>query len=216
MGFVTSLVTGILNTAISIPQAIVFVIVTVLSTYFLSSDRDRIFGFLASQFPESWAAKARSIKKDMFSALFGYIRAQLILMSITFLELYAGFALIGIKHPLILALLISVIDALPILGTGGILAPWAAYSFLTGNMKMGFSILALYGVVWIVRQLMEPKVLGQQIGVHPLLTLMAMYTGLQLLGIPGLIVGPITMLLLKNILTGILKGRTLKEMLFKS
>lgn len=209
----TSFFTGILNTAISVPQALIFTLVTILSTYFIASDRERIAGYFAAQVPESWINKFRSIRNDMFSALFGYIRAQLILMTITFTELYTGFLVIGLKHPLILALMISIVDALPILGTGGILVPWSIYEFLTGDIRLGVSILLIYVIVLIVRQMIEPKVLGQQIGVHPLLTLIAMYTGLQLLGVIGLIIGPVSLLLLKNIFSGFLKNKPLKEIL---
>ncbi|WP_242973377.1 sporulation integral membrane protein YtvI [Clostridium thermosuccinogenes] len=213
MNLINSLFTGILNTAISLPEALIFTIVTILSTYFMTSDRERIYSFIKKQVPESWVHKVITIKDDMFSALFGYIRAQLILMAITFTELYTGFLIIRISHPLTLALVISIIDALPILGTGGVLIPWAIYELLTGDFRLAVSLVILYLIVLVVRQMIEPKVLGHQIGVHPLLTLVAMYTGLRLMGFAGMIVGPITLLLLRNIISGILKNRTLKELL---
>lgn len=206
-----SFVKGVFSTAISIPQALIFILVTILSTYFLASDRDKIYNFFKSNLPDAWLNKVVSIKDDMFVALFGYIRAQLILMTITFTELSIGFAVIGMKHFILLALAISIIDALPILGTGGILIPWAVYELLTGDIKMAVSLIILYGVVLVVRQMIEPKVLGEQIGLHPLITLMSMYLGLQLFGVIGLIIGPVTILLLKNIISGIVKQKTLKE-----
>lgn len=206
-----SIMGGILNTAVSIPQAIIFVIVTMLSTFFLASDRESIYKQIKSNFPEAWINKVISIKNDMFAALFGYIRAQLILMSITFIELSVGFWIIGIRHFIILASIIAVIDALPILGTGGVLIPWAIYEFITADFATGIKLIILYGIVLVVRQLIEPKVLGQQIGLHPLITLMSMYLGLRIFGYAGLIIGPVTVLLLKNIISGILKKRTLKE-----
>lgn len=213
MKIVNSIVGGAFATVISLPEALIFTLVTILSTYFLSSDRDRIYNFFKAQLPASWLRKVTSIKNDMFSALFGYIRAQLILMSITFTELFIGFSIIHIKYPLVLAFFISIIDALPIVGTGSILIPWSIYEFLIGNFRLGVSIIILYIIVLIIRQLIEPKILGHQIGVYPLLTLMSMYAGLKLLGFAGLILGPITFLLLKNIFSGLLKGRTIKEML---
>lgn len=206
-----SLMSGILNTAVSIPQAIIFVIVTMLSTFFLSSDRDSIYNYIKSNFPEALINKIISIKNDMFMALFGYIRAQLILMSITFIELSIGFWIIGVRHFILLASIIAVIDALPILGTGGVLIPWAIYEFITTDFTTGIKLIILYGIVLVVRQLIEPKVLGQQIGLHPLITLMSMYLGLRIFSYPGLIIGPVTVLLLKNIISGILKKRSLKE-----
>jgi len=213
MNLLNSLFTGILNTAISLPEALIFTIVTILSTYFMTSDREKIYSSIKRQVPESWLNKVISIKNDMFSALFGYIRAQLILMTITFAELYIGFLVIRVTHPLILALVICIIDALPILGTGGVLIPWAIYELLTGNLRLAISLVVLYLIVLVVRQMTEPKILGHQIGIHPLLTLIAMYTGLRIWGFIGMIIGPITLLLLKNIITGILKNQTLKELL---
>ena len=206
-------VKGVFNTAISIPEALIFTLVTILSTYFFSSDRDKIYIYFKSHLPDSWIKKIRSVKDDLFSALFGYIKAQLIIMTITFTELFIGLSIIGIRYSLLLAIVIGIIDALPILGTGGILIPWAIYEFLIGNERTGISLLILYLIVLVVRQLMEPKILSQQIGLHPLVTLTAMYTGLRLFGVAGMIFGPITVLVLKNILTGVIKSGTIKDLL---
>ncbi|MCX7923909.1 MAG: sporulation integral membrane protein YtvI [Clostridia bacterium] len=204
-GIINSFLKGVLDTAISIPEAIIFTLVTILSTYFISSDRDKIFNFFKSQMPDSWSTKAQSIKNDMFSALFGYIRAQLIMMTITFSELSIGFSIIGIKYFILIAFIISIIDALPILGTGGILIPWGIFELITGDIRTGVSLLILYAVVLVVRQLIEPKILSEQIGIYPLVTLIAMYTGLKLIGVAGLIIGPVSILLVKNILSGLFK-----------
>lgn len=207
----SSVAKGVFNTAISIPQAIIFVIITLLSTFFMASDKEKIYKYIKSSVPEDWVDKVVNIKDDMFAALFGYIRAQLILMSITFVELSIGFAIIGVKQNILLGLLISIIDALPILGTGGVLIPWSIYNFITGDIRMGISLIILYGVVLVVRQLIEPKVLGQQIGLHPLVTLLSMYVGLRVFGYIGMIIGPITILLLKNIIGGIFKKKSFKQ-----
>ncbi|MEI7884161.1 MAG: sporulation integral membrane protein YtvI [Clostridia bacterium] len=211
--FVKSLATGIVNTAISLPEAFIFVIVTIVATYFFSSDKEKIYFYIKSHLPDSWMKRASSIKLDLFSALFGYLKAQLIMMSITFVELLIGFAIIGVPYTLLLALLVSLIDALPILGTGSILIPWAIYKFITQDIRMGTSLIVLYLIVLAVRQLIEPKVLSKQIGLHPLVTLITMYTGLQLFGFFGLILAPITVLVLKNIFTGMVKSSAVKEFL---
>ena len=207
----SSFAKSLVNTAISIPQAIIFVIITILSTFFMAADKDKIYDYIRTNIPEEWVDKVVSIKDDMFAALFGYIRAQLILMSITFVELSVGFAIIGVRQNILLGLLISIIDALPILGTGGVLIPWAIYNFITRDIRMGISLIILYGVVLVVRQLIEPKVLGQQIGLHPLATLLSMYVGLRVFGYAGMIIGPITLLLLKNIIGGLFKKKSFKE-----
>lgn len=208
-----SVVKGAFTTAISLPEVLIFTIITILATFFMSSDRDKISSVFVKHLPESWIFRILSIKKDMFSTLFGYLRAALIMMCITFTELFIGFNIINIRYALLLAFLIAIIDALPVLGAGGVLIPWSLYSFVTNDIKMGISILVLYLIVLVVRQMVEPKVVGHQIGVYPLLTLMAMYTGLQLIGFAGLIIGPITFVLIRNILIAIYKNRPLKDIL---
>lgn len=211
----SSIIKMIINAAISIPEALIFIIVTILSTYFISCDKDKIYDYFKNRLPEKLVYKVVIIKKDLLYAMFGYIKAQLILMSITFCELFTGFIIIHIHQPLVLALFISIIDALPILGAGSILIPWLLYEFLIGDVRLGISLLFVYFIVLIVRQMIEPKILSKQIGIHPLLTLLAMYSGLKLFGFIGLILGPITILILKNILFGALKNKPLKEILEK-
>lgn len=208
-----SIVKGAYTTAISFPEALVFTIITILATYFMSSDREKITSVITHHLPESWMNRILSIKKDMFSALFGYMRAALIMMSITFAELFLGFSIIKIQYSLLLAFIIALFDALPVLGAGGILVPWALFSFVTNDIRMGVSIIVLYLIVLIVRQILEPKIVGDQIGVYPLLTLIAMYTGLSLIGFAGLIIGPITFLLIRNIIITIYKNKSFKEII---
>lgn len=208
-----SVVSGALSTAISIPEALIFILVTILSTYFISSDKQVIRDYIKSQLPKSWIKKLVNVKDEVFSAIFKYIKAQLVIMTITFTELFIGFSIIRINYALVLAVVISVIDILPILGTGGILVPWSIYSFLTGDIKMGVSIFILYIIILVVRQLIEPKIVSQQIGVYPLLTLMAMFIGMKIFGVLGLILGPITFLILKNIISGLFKNRSFKELI---
>jgi sporulation integral membrane protein YtvI len=206
-----SIIKMIINTAVSIPETLIFIIVTILSTYFFACDKDKIYYYFKTGLPDKLVSMVRNIKKDMFYALFGYLKAQLILMSVTFAELFTGFVIIQVHQPLALALFISIVDILPVLGTGSILIPWLLYEFLIGNVTMGISLLSLYLIILVVRQMIEPKILSRQIGIHPLLTLMAMYIGLKLFGFFGLVFGPITILLIKNILSGVFKNKPLKE-----
>lgn len=212
-GFSATVVKGAFLTAISLPEILIFTLITILATFFLSKDRDRIAAVFVRHLPESWLHRVLGIKKDLFNALFGYLRAALIMMSITFTEVFIGLSIIGIDYVLLMAFLIALIDALPVLGAGSVLIPWSVYSFLTGDVRMGISTLVLYLVVLIVRQVIEPKVVGHQIGVYPLMTLLAMYTGLRLIGFAGLILGPITYLIIRNILVTIYKNRPVKEII---
>ncbi len=211
--FGKTVVKGAFVTAISLPEAIIFTIITILATFFMAKDREKISSVLMHQLPEIWITRILKIKKDLFSAIFGYIRAALIIMVITFTELLIGLSIIGVEYALLLAFLIAIIDALPVLGAGGVLIPWSLYSFITGDIRMGVSVIVLYLVVLVIRQIVEPKVVGQQIGVYPLVTLLAMYIGLKLIGFAGLILGPITFLLIRNILATIYKGKSVKEII---
>ena len=188
----------------SIPTLIVYTSITILSTLLMSIDKNDIVKFLEHQFPISWLNKIYNIKRDILSVFGSYLRAQLILVTICFFELLIALNLflslgLNVKYPLIFSIVISLIDALPILGAGAILIPWSIFSFITGDIKLGFAILILYVIVLAVRQLLEPKLISQKIGVHPLVTLVSMYSGFKLLGIVGFLIGPIVMIILKNV-----------------
>lgn len=213
--FAKSLSGVLISTAVSLPGALVFFLVTILSTYFLSSSRHDIVAYLRNTLPSNWYDKIFVIKNVLFTSAFKLIKAYLLIMSITFTELLIGFSIIQLKYAFILAVIIAIIDILPVLGTGGVLIPWALYNFLTNNTRMGLYLIIIYLIILIIRQIIEPKIIGHQIGTHPLVTLMAMYLGLKLIGAAGLILGPITVLLLKTVLGGILKGRPLKDFIFK-
>jgi sporulation integral membrane protein YtvI len=211
--FLKPVVTWITDFTMSLPQALVFLIVTVLATYFMSSDRDKISSFLDKQVPGQWMEKNRSVMNKLFSALFGWLRAQLILMTVTFTELTIAFIVMRVENGLLIALLIAIVDALPVFGVGAVLIPWGIVELLSANYQRGLSLLLLYIIVIVIRQLIEPKIVGQQIGIHPLLTLFAMYLGLQLFGIPGMILGPVLMVIIKSILGAVVKTDGFKNWL---
>ena len=208
---VVDIATGTVKFAFSLPQALIFLLVTVLATYFMSSDKHKIVSFLDSQIPSDWLRNTRNVINNVFTALFGWLRAQLILMSVTFSEVLIGFLIIGIENALLLALIIALVDALPILGTGSILVPWAFIDLVfLGNTREGLSLALLWLITLFVRQLIEPKVVGHQIGIHPLFTLFGMYLGLQFMGVFGLFLGPICVVIIKHTMEGILKTGGLK------
>ncbi|MCG8501063.1 MAG: sporulation integral membrane protein YtvI [Firmicutes bacterium] len=183
----------------SLPAVLIFTIVLFISTYFISSDREGIKKFLVRQIPAAWIARIVSIKNDLRFALLGYIKAQLILMGITFVEVTLGLMIIGVEYALLLGLLISLIDAVPVLGTGTVLIPWALFSLLTGEYMLALSLIILYAITLLVRQSLEPRIVGGQIGLYPLATLISMYIGLKIFGIFGMILGPVVTLIVRNL-----------------
>ena len=119
-----------------------------------------------------------------------YLCSQLKLMGVTFCLLFAGFSLLRVGYPLLIALLVTLVDALPVLGTGSILIPWALVCFLEGSTARALGLLGLYATAALTRSVLEPKLVGSHLGLDPLVTLMAMYCGLRLWGLGGMLLLP--------------------------
>ena len=199
-----SFINSLINFITSIPTIILYICITILSTFFISLDKKKIMTFLEQQFPETWIKKVYNIKREMFNVLGSYIRAQIILMTICFFELLISFNLLSflkfnLPYPLIFSIIICIIDALPILGAGAVPLPWSLISFATGDIKLGLALLGIYFLVLSVRQMLEPKLISQNLGVHPLVTLISMYSGFKFFGVIGFLIGPVVMIILKNV-----------------
>ena len=119
-----------------------------------------------------------------------YLRVYLFLMFITFCELFAGFTILRVEYSFLLALVITVIEILPVLGVGTALVPWSIVELLGRDFRMGFGLLILWAVITVVRQIAEPHIVGETIGLHPLLTLVGMYIGFRVFGIVGMLLAP--------------------------
>ena len=139
-----------------------------------------------------------TLKQSFLKACGGYIRAQLIIMSIVFCILLIGFVVLDVRFAVLLAFVISMIDAIPVLGTGMILNPWAVVCLLQGDFVTAAGLAGLYVIILVMRQFVEPRILSGQLGIHPIITLVAMYTGLKVIGIFGMILGPLTALIIIN------------------
>ncbi|MBE7042689.1 MAG: sporulation integral membrane protein YtvI [Ruminococcaceae bacterium] len=202
-GILTSLTTAAGSFAYKavkqLPSFFISIIVCLIATYFMSSDKEKILRFINRQITDKWQKRVKEIKGYLTSAFFKYVKAQLILMTITFGELLIAFVIIGIKSPFILAIVVAIVDMLPILGTGTVLIPWALCSVLLSNYALAFELIVIYVICLIVRQIMEPKIVSGQIGIHPLLTLFALYIGLKLLGIFGMLLGVVVLILIINL-----------------
>ena len=137
---------------------------------------------------------AVKIKNILVNSVFKFAKGYLIILGITFSELFLGFTVLKIKYVLLLAAVISLIDILPVLGTGTVLIPWAAVEFIMGNTAKGTSLAALYIVITVVRNFAEPKIIGKQMGIKPLFTLLAMFIGIKLFGLAGIFILPIMLI----------------------
>lgn len=184
------------NGIFSIPGAIIKIIVTIVASFFLMLDYDRIIAFLNAMIPKSKEEKVNKIKGYVKNTLIVYVKSYTLLFCITLTELILGFLILGIPYAPFIGLLVAIFDILPIVGTGGILIPWALILLIMGNIPKGLGMVLLYIVITAVRNTAEPKLVGTQIGLHPLATLVAMYTGLMTVGIVGMLVFPVTLAVL--------------------
>lgn len=183
----TPTVTAAGKFAKKIPSILVAIIVTFISAYFFIADRDEVLHFAKHITPEPIVRRMTMISDNLKYAVGGYFKAQFKIMAVVFLLLSAGFLIMGLNFTFLLAILIAFLDFLPFFGTGTALLPWAIYKFLVGNYKMAAGLLVLYGVTQLVRQLIQPKLVGDSIGMNPLLTLVFLYIGYKAGGIFGMI-----------------------------
>lgn len=186
---IVALITGL-------PKMATVTIVALLAAFFISNDWRRLQRLLNDWAPDFIVQPTKLVWADLQKALFGYLRAQLILISITALVVITGLLILRVEYAITIGLLIGLVDLLPYLGTGAAMVPWLIYAFIQNDYYLGIGLSILYGIILVARQILEPKVLATSIGLEPLPTLIAMYVGLKLFGFLGLIVGPVTLILL--------------------
>ena len=172
------------------PDLLLFVVTAGIGSYFCSASFPRVLAFLEAQVPESLKRRLEGMGEELKGSLGGWLRAQLLLMGITFCELLAAFLLLKIPSPAAMAALTAVVDALPLFGTGVIMVPWAVYCLLLGQSTRGLGLLICWGGVSLVRSCIEAKLLGDQIGLPPLASLMAMYVGWRVWSVWGMLLFP--------------------------
>lgn len=187
------------SAASKLPSALIFSVVMFLAAYFISAERSKVSGILSRLAGPKLTERFGKIVGDLKRALGGYVKAQLTIMSIVFVILFVGMLIARVPYAALIALCVAVFDALPVFGSGAVLIPWGIISFVMSDVRTGVIMLVLYGVILVTRQTLEPKIVGQHIGVPPLLTLMAMYGGLKFFGIFGMILGPVLVLVLRNL-----------------
>lgn len=197
---VKSTLAGIGGAAVRLPSAFVFTIALVLAIYFISYDGEGIKNEIKRFVPAEKLQRASLVKNRLSEACGGYIKAQLILMTIVFCILLTGFLILDVDFALLFAFVISLWDTVPFLGTGIILNPWAVINLLQGDYFGAAGFFILYLIVLFTRQILEPKILSGQLGMHPVFTLMSIYIGLKSMGIVGMIIGPIILIIIINTL----------------
>lgn len=195
----------------SLPTFIITAVVTVMALFYFAKDYDRIGEYVIKTLPKKISSKIPTIKKDVVSVISKYIKSHLILLVLTFVELFCGFLFLGIENPFALAVITALVDILPVLGTGCVLVPWSIILFIGGNSKLGIGIIVLYLVVYLLRQIEEPRIISSQMNVHPLVTLLAMYAGLKISGVFGMIFAPFAAFVIKTVAESIKKEKNIEK-----
>lgn len=183
--------------ATSIPALFIKIVLMIISTFFIAADYDVLMGFCARQMGEKSTALFIQIRRYVVGTLFVCIGSYAIIATLTFIELSIGLSIMKINHAVLIAFFIAIFDILPVVGTGGIMVPWAVITFLRGNFSLGIGLLVLYVAITVIRNVVEPKIVGGQLGLHPVVTLASMFAGVQLFGVVGLFGFPIGLSLLR-------------------
>lgn len=181
-----------------LPDLALFFLTAVLSSFMICAQRPRLLRLWEEKAPPVWQKRVRGGMARIKNVFGGWCKAQLKLMGITFLVLTAGFLVLGVRYPLLFGVGISLIDALPVFGTGTILIPWGLVMFAKGNTFLGTGLICLYGGATLLRTALEPRLLGKQIGLDPLVTLLVLYAGYRFFGVLGMLLFPLGAILIKQ------------------
>ena len=208
--------TSAMNFITSIPAIGIYFVITFLSLYFMCVDKVYMLDQFEHHMPKSWVKKIGGHIREIIKILGGYLKAEAILVLISFCISLAGlyilkFIGLNIKFPLVAALGIGFVDALPIFGSGTVMLPWAVVSSINGDFNLGISIFILWIIISITRQIIEPKIISGQIGIHPIFTIISMYTGFRIVGVGGMLIGPIVLIILKNVFATLIDDGVFKS-----
>jgi sporulation integral membrane protein YtvI len=180
--------------ASGIPDFFIFFIVFLVAVYLFALSLPVMKSSFLSLFEDKSKLQVEEVLVSLRKSVFGFLRAQLLLSIITYVLSFVGLLIIGTGYPLAIALLIVVVDILPVLGVGSALVPWALYQLVTGNVYTGVGLILLFLVITVVRRIVEPKILGDAVGIGALSALISLYVGYELVGVVGVFLGPIVVI----------------------
>lgn len=210
LGYLKDFLINFLDLITRIPSFIVYLIITILATYFITTDRILLLDDIEQRVPKKWIRNANNNFQSVISILGKFLKAELTLVFISFILVLIGlyiFEFLGmnVRSPFLIALGIGFVDLLPILGSGTVMLPWGIALIILGDVTLGISVLGLLVLITVVRQVLEPKIVSNNLGIHPLYTLIAMYIGFKMSGVLGLLFGPIILIIIINCLTMYMK-----------
>ncbi len=207
----TRIPTLIGNIVGALPSFLLFFIITVIASFYFTLDLDTIHAFCLSILPNTASSRIPDMQKGFHDFLTRYLRAYALILFLTFCELFVGFSILSLEYSFLPALLIAFVDIFPVLGVGTVLIPWAVITLLSGNYFLGFGLLILWAAVTVIRQIIEPRIVGGTLGIHPVLMLIGMYVGLRFFGLPGMILSPAAIILARFFLREIKERNSEKE-----
>ncbi|MBR5136547.1 MAG: AI-2E family transporter [Clostridia bacterium] len=226
-GSLSSIVSSVINAAVNIatttvsgvPGALIFVVMMILSTFIMLYDQEILANFIRNNTPQVIKTAAERFKATTIHALWGYVRAQLMIIGICFGELMIAFTIMKLFNlfemswisMIFMCVGIAIVDALPIFGCGAFLIPWALYALIMGRFGLAIALIALYVTCLVVRQFIEPRLVSNNIGLNPLITLLAVYVGFNTMSVLGMFVFPICTILLINMIRLYSKHPTLND-----
>lgn len=188
--------------AMSLPALGVGVVIFIMATYFISADYPHLRFKAAQRVPEELRGFCSHVKHVAVDAFGGYVRAEFILSVVVFFILLVGFFMLGEPYTLLLAFVLAVMDFIPIIGAGTVMVPWAVVDLALAEYKHAVGLMVVWGVIVLFRRLAEPKVVGDQTGLSPIASLVSIYVGMKLGGVIGMVLGPVTCLVILNIARG--------------
>lgn len=183
-----------------IPKALFFLLVTLISLIYFALDLEKINAKVKSILPKKLSDKLSYIRCEFFGVALKYAKSYLLLMLITFVIMLVGFLLLRVEGAFLVAVIVAFLDLLPVIGVGTVLVPWSVLQFLSGDNTLGIGLIILFVINEVVRQFAEPKILGKNLNMHPILTLVFLYIGYALFGIIGLVIVPVFALLISFLL----------------
>ena len=185
------------NFAKRVPSYLISIIVAIMSAYLFTVEHEEVLVWAKKTAPPSVVKRMTLVSDNLKYAVGGYLKAQIKIMGVVFLILWVGLTLLQVHYAVLIAIVIAFLDFLPFFGTGTAMIPWALYKFLVGNVKMAVLLLIVYAITQLVRQLIQPRMLGKSMGLNPLVTLILLYLGYRLGGVTGMIVAvPFGMILI--------------------
>lgn len=202
--WITKTLNKIKEWIVKVPNLFMTFFFSLMALYFMCTDKIYMLDQMEHHLPDVWTKKLSMYIHEITKSLGHYLKAEATLISISFFISLVGLTIFKMLHlnvefPLLMAIGIGFVDALPILGSSAVMVPWAIIEAINGDIVLGIAILSLLGVMGITRNILEPKLVSKHIGIHPVFTLISMYTGYKIVGVLGLILGPILLIVLKEI-----------------